>query len=311
MLQCQNNIKQLALGCLDHESAIKRFPTGGWGFAWAGDPDRGNDWHQPGGWTYNVLPYIEQQALHDLGMEPLGNATKELGTGQRIGTALPYANCPTRRRPLAYPPYPTWLSWFTYCHTNFALPQAFVRSDYAMNGGEYWTYAHWKTPVQNVFAGPSPAVSNGVYTYVDAPNARNDVTKVMTDLTFSPFGWDPWPQGIPGPARANGVSFALSMIKAGDVTDGLSNTYLLGEKSLWSDHYTDGYSGGDNEFALQGFDTDNYRFANDYTTAKAALCMKHRQALIRTRLGMTTVSLWAAPILWALTWPSATARCDW
>ena len=65
--QCQNNIKQLALGCLDHESATKRFPTGGWGFAWTGDPDRGTDWRQPGGWIYNVLPYIEQQALHDLG----------------------------------------------------------------------------------------------------------------------------------------------------------------------------------------------------------------------------------------------------
>ena len=66
--QCQNNIKQLALGCLAHEAVIKRFPTGGWGFSWTGDPDRGNDWRQPGGWIYNDLPYMEQQALHDLGM---------------------------------------------------------------------------------------------------------------------------------------------------------------------------------------------------------------------------------------------------
>ena len=64
--QCQNNVKQFALGCLAHESVTKRFPTGGWGFAWSGDPDRGNDWRQPGGWVYNVLPYIEQQPLHKL-----------------------------------------------------------------------------------------------------------------------------------------------------------------------------------------------------------------------------------------------------
>ena len=70
--QCQNNVKQLALGCLDHESVTKRFPTGGWGFGWTGDPDRGNDWRQPGGWIYNVLPYIEQQALHDLGPDAAG-----------------------------------------------------------------------------------------------------------------------------------------------------------------------------------------------------------------------------------------------
>ena len=41
--------------------------TDGWGFAWTGDADRGTDWRQPGGWIYNVLPYIEQQALHDMG----------------------------------------------------------------------------------------------------------------------------------------------------------------------------------------------------------------------------------------------------
>ena len=65
--QCKNNLKQLALGCLNHEQATGRFPTDGWGFAWTGDADRGTDWRQPGGWIYNVLPYIEQQALHDLG----------------------------------------------------------------------------------------------------------------------------------------------------------------------------------------------------------------------------------------------------
>ena len=65
--QCQNNVKQLALGCLNHESVTRRFPTGGWGGCWTGDPDRGTDWRQPGGWIYNILPYAEQQAIHDLG----------------------------------------------------------------------------------------------------------------------------------------------------------------------------------------------------------------------------------------------------
>ena len=46
-------------------SATGLFPTGGWGYSWVGDPDRGNDWRQPGGWIYNLLPYLEQQALDD------------------------------------------------------------------------------------------------------------------------------------------------------------------------------------------------------------------------------------------------------
>ena len=100
MAQCKNNLMQLALGCLNHENVTKRFPTNGWGFDWIGDPDLGNDWRQPGGWLYNVLPFIEQQPLHDLGIG-LGNpggstpAAKNTANQQRVGHAgghllLPY-----------------------------------------------------------------------------------------------------------------------------------------------------------------------------------------------------------------------------
>src|SRR5271169_4167733 len=76
-VQCRNNLKQLALGCLQHENLTKRLPSGGWGYAWAGDADRGNDLRQPGGWIYNILPYIEQQPLHDLGIMLPGTAAQK------------------------------------------------------------------------------------------------------------------------------------------------------------------------------------------------------------------------------------------
>ena len=65
--QCKNNLKQLALGCLSHENLNKWFPTGGWGYQWTGDADRGTDWRQPGGWIYNIMPFVELQSLHDMG----------------------------------------------------------------------------------------------------------------------------------------------------------------------------------------------------------------------------------------------------
>ncbi len=39
--QCVNNLKQLALGCLNHESAVKTFPSAGWAPTTFGHPDAG------------------------------------------------------------------------------------------------------------------------------------------------------------------------------------------------------------------------------------------------------------------------------
>ena len=182
-------------------------------------------------------------------------------------TSVPFTclDCPSRRRAIAYP----WgwnSTWFTFA-TNLNAPSsssfdvAVARSDYAICGGEYWTYAAWPNAVQNAYAGPRPDLSStGGYKYVDDPRYSNRWA-VANTTQLSPY----WPQGVPGPARANGVSFAMSMIGANDVTDGLSNTYLLGEKNIDADHYTDGLQAGDCLFALQGFDFGITRFANDYS----------------------------------------------
>jgi prepilin-type N-terminal cleavage/methylation domain-containing protein len=62
-VQCQNNLKQISLGFLQHEEMQKFYPTGGWDCVWVGDPLRGFGPSQPGGPLYNVLPYIEQVGL--------------------------------------------------------------------------------------------------------------------------------------------------------------------------------------------------------------------------------------------------------
>ena len=61
--QCLNNLKQLGLAVQQHLTQTKRFPTGGWGSSWVGDPTQGNTSKQPGGWVFNILPYVEGDTL--------------------------------------------------------------------------------------------------------------------------------------------------------------------------------------------------------------------------------------------------------
>jgi len=124
--QCVNNLKQLALACIQHESTHAYYPTGGWAWYWSGDPDRGTNQRQPGGWTYNVLPFMEQQALHDLGIGQT-TAAKKGALSQAGQTPLSVFYCPTRRATTTYP------NFYDTVNTN-PITQA-ARTDYAANAG--------------------------------------------------------------------------------------------------------------------------------------------------------------------------------
>src|SRR5688572_16329544 len=104
--ECKNNLKQLALGALNHHDAHGHFPTGGWGWYWVGDPDRGYGKDQPGGWIFNALPYCEEGLLHDLaadGMPDDLSRVQRVGAAQVIQSPLSIVNCPSRRPTTIYP----------------------------------------------------------------------------------------------------------------------------------------------------------------------------------------------------------------
>ena len=58
--QCQNNLKQLGLGCLLYHDAKIVYPPGhtGWGETAATDYQHS--------WMTLILPYVEEQALYDV-----------------------------------------------------------------------------------------------------------------------------------------------------------------------------------------------------------------------------------------------------
>jgi prepilin-type N-terminal cleavage/methylation domain-containing protein/prepilin-type processing-associated H-X9-DG protein len=98
-IQCTNHLKQLALACHNHHSAHNIFPSaGGPDWTWHmtfndGRPAIAPDQH--GGWGFQVLPYLEQEAVW-LG----GSATNDVDRSiVAISTPIPGFFCPTRRRP--------------------------------------------------------------------------------------------------------------------------------------------------------------------------------------------------------------------
>ncbi len=129
--QCKNNLTQLGKGAQQHLAAQQFFPAGGWGYMWVGDPNHGFTARQPGGWIYNILPYVGLDMIHEIGkgLPGDGSGAKYNALGEAKGAAIPFLNCPTRRKPIAFPMYQT-----SY---NSAQPAsgAVSKTDYAANAG--------------------------------------------------------------------------------------------------------------------------------------------------------------------------------
>jgi prepilin-type N-terminal cleavage/methylation domain-containing protein/prepilin-type processing-associated H-X9-DG protein len=221
---CQNNLKQMGLACHSIVDLNKALPSGGWGWDWIGVPGKGTGPDQPGGWSYNLLAFMEQDTLRKLGHGKTGSAfTSEMSL--LLETAVPLLNCPTRRTggPWAYPRGGSYFS-ATDSSSRVDVPVAnnvIARCDYAANVGD--------ENQDESFAGAAGGDSIDIH---HPPSAPLDPT---------------------------GVIYYASNIRITDITRGTSHTFLIGERYLNPDDYFTGNDPSDNEGQYSGSDNDNQR----------------------------------------------------
>ena len=239
--QCTNQLRQLAIAFQNHHDAHKHLPTGGWWYSWLGYPDYGFGKDQPGGWLYNILPFIEQGSLHDLGRGSTGTARME-ATKKRVESPFEGMNCPSRRNTNVY-------AFKSLGQTfNYTSPfEVCSKTDYAACTGDMLTSeaSGYNTSLTDY---------NEARTKMDWDGS--DGSGLGADWRtsyFFKYGGDP------GKGVANGVVYARSEINFRQVEDGTTNTYMVGEKYMSTDHYEDGLDWADNEPAFAGNNDDTLR----------------------------------------------------
>jgi prepilin-type N-terminal cleavage/methylation domain-containing protein/prepilin-type processing-associated H-X9-DG protein len=249
--QCKNNIKQLALGCLLHEDTHKFLPSGGWNDLYYADPNRGYGGSQPGSWYFNILAYIEEQALRDLGKgETYGLGPFQTANKQLLQTPVKVFYCPSRRAVGLYPQppgsTPSGPAW-----TGVMVVPTVAKADYAANAGDALVSAG-DTYNETLW----PKTKGMSYTDIDAmakwDNTACTPTVARGNVTYPRF-------------CQSGVMSYHSEIKLSQVTDGTSNTYLVGEKFLSPQFYDTAEASprgfGDDQGAFVGYEWDNHRVA--------------------------------------------------
>ncbi len=301
---CRNHIRQLAQGMLQHETKMGRLPAGGWSPIWLGIAEREGG-RQPGGWTYSILPYIEELPLYHV-VETATAATAQQAYETLATSPAAIFSCPTRRttRPRPVPAGGRFLAAESAA-LSFASA---TRSDYAANGG-----ARGVCPPTTTLKGKTGSSNNPKKVLIGHYPGGKETKCVEVDVAWSAFigeghmnhaldtlggcadqsclapidfsiynpkdlpDGDAWaaatiPQrtALPDNARPDlqdGIVTRMAEIPLARIEDGLSNTYLLGEKYVDAAEYLSGLDPGDASILYAGYSSSNVRWAIDLPAA--------------------------------------------
>ena len=196
--QCQSNIKNVALAALNYESSMKKFPIG-MTYDKSKNPNLGHPIYFDPNWIISMLPYLEEQALHDhfdLTLRINGSDTTPgaIRNREARGTQIPVLLCPSdgNNQVLYEGNYP-------------AHGDNWARTNYAANAGGSFLFT---AP-----CGPSPNTTDDYY------------------CTEGPTG-NAWANGKDGwkdNSRRRGVMGVNTSVSIRQITDGMTKTIMIGE----------------------------------------------------------------------------------
>jgi prepilin-type N-terminal cleavage/methylation domain-containing protein/prepilin-type processing-associated H-X9-DG protein len=244
--ECQSNLRQVGVALQGHVTAHGVFPTGGGGsnprienYLTGGRP---MGTRQQGlGWAYQILPYLEQDAL--------------LGILRQVdlqAARIPVYSCPSRRtgnaviatKPVSLIDYAAAQPCTVGCNGGPSCPQPVPQYDprdsvpltpagYQTNWPSFWGGTNMNARQQGYYQ-----VYDGII--VRSPWRRND------PLLHHGAGGGEYMIGVPEPT---------TMAR---ITDGSSNTLVIAEKYVRSDSY-DGGGVSDDYGWSEGWDPDTIR----------------------------------------------------
>lgn len=280
---CSNNIYQLSRAIINYETKWQYYPSGGWGNKWLGIPDRIRT-SQPGGWTFSILPYIEEENIYH------NPKYYEFSPNLFI--------CVSRRSSQLYLDNQIYYPNVSTTKTS--------RSDYAINGGSSGSCPSISAIIrsniksnddivichkppgqvrgnggnsikQNIGGLSSGGHSNHSGDHIGLCGSCND----PLDILLNGVGCQPqtlnegdsWltqnnttkfiNRNLCGilPDITDGIVGRMRGVANAHLLDGASNIYLIGEKYVRENY--DGTTDGDNKSMFVGFSNNNVRWGYD------------------------------------------------
>ena len=244
-ITCRNHLRELGLATQNYLIAHEAFPSGGWSGSYVVDPSRGYGKDQPGGWLYSLLDYTENSTLkeliagEDISQFPLSSNLETFFTSSPA-----IFHCPSRRDARPYPFKKKGSGrWITRECNGILVLNGVTKADYAANSGDALRSA--AKPFNSEFAMWSPESYESLLETANWTRTNDPETIYYQ----------------------TGVIYYRSTVRPAQVTDGMSKTYLAGEKFMSTEYYdnVNGVEGngilGDNQSAWAGYEWDNHRVA--------------------------------------------------